>query len=399
MSLSRSPAAAVTLVTFATFTDLIAYSISVPVLPDLAVRLGATPTMIGALFGSFGITLLAVSVPMGAVSDAVGRKLPLVASAVGLAGATALFAFSDTLPWLFAARLLQGAADGVMWVAGFALIADLYGPADRGRVMGYVMSGTSVGLMLGPSIGGWLYEAGGIRLPFLFVSGLALACAAGFLVMRPPDRDRSARSPSIWSVLRVGDVARCAGFVIVTAMTFAMLEPVLPLFYSRSLGLSPARVGLLFATGAIASTVMPFVYGPLIAKWGARRLTIIGLLLTAAGLPLMGLAQGFRSAMLLTVVEWMATALIITPSLAYMAEVTSFAGAAAYGVGYGVYNTAWAVGLLVGPTAGGFLFERLGFMRLTLGWAPFVIAMTILLARKSWSGTVPRWEGNVTLTL
>ena len=380
MPLSHSRAAAVALVTFATFTDLIAYSICVPVLPDLAERLGATPTMIGLLFGSFGITLLAVSVPMGAVSDAVGRRVPLVASAIGLAGATTLFAFSDTLPWLFAARLLQGAADGVMWVAGFALIADLYGPEDRGRVMGYVMSGTSVGVMLGPSIGGWLYEAGGIRLPFLFVSGLALACAAGFFVMTPPARDRSVRTPSIWSVLSVGDVARCAGFVIVTAMTFAMFEPVLPLFYSRSLGLSPARVGLLFGSGAIASAVMPFVYGPLIAKWGARRLTIIGLLLTAAGLPLMGLAQGFRSAMLLTVVEWMATALIITPSLAYMAEVTSFAGAAAYGIGYGVYNAAWAVGILVGPTAGGFLYERLGFVPLTLAWAPLVVALTILLA-------------------
>jgi MFS transporter, DHA1 family, solute carrier family 18 (vesicular amine transporter), member 1/2 len=380
MSLRSSPAAAVALVTFATFIDLIAYSICVPVLPDLAQRLGATPTMIGVLFGSFGITLLAVSVPMGAVSDAIGRRGPLVASAVGLAGATALFAFSDTLPWLFAARLLQGAADGVMWVAGFALIADLYGPEDRGRVMGYVMSGTSVGVMIGPSIGGWLYEAGGMRLPFLFVAGLSLVCAAGFFAMTPPRRDHAVQAPSIWSVLRVGDVARCAGFVIVTAMTFAMFEPVLPLFYARSLGLSPVRVGLLFGTGAIASAVMPFVYGPLIAKWGARPMTIVGLLLTALGLPLMGLAQGFRSAMLLTLIEWTATALILTPSLAYMAEVTSFAGAAAYGIGYGVYNTAWAVGILIGPAAGGFLFERLGFERLTLGWAPFVIAMTILLA-------------------
>ena len=89
------------------------------------------------LFGSFGVTLLAVSVPMGAVSDAIGRKLPLVAGALGLAAATGLFAISDSLPWLFAARLCQGAADGVTWVAGFALIADLYGPEERGRVMGY----------------------------------------------------------------------------------------------------------------------------------------------------------------------------------------------------------------------------------------------------------------------
>ena len=104
----------------------------------------------------------------------------------------------------------------------------------------------------------------------------------------------------------------------------------------------------------------------------------------------MGLARGFPSAMLLTLIEWTAAALITTPSLAYMAEVTSFAGAAAYGIGYGIYNTAWAVGLLVGPAVGGFLFERLGFERLMLGWAPFVIVMTILLARGTARPARPR---------
>ena len=55
-----SRAVAVALVTFATFTDIVAYSIAVPVLPDLSRRLGASPTMIGLLFASFGVTLLAV---------------------------------------------------------------------------------------------------------------------------------------------------------------------------------------------------------------------------------------------------------------------------------------------------------------------------------------------------
>src|SRR6478672_8229912 len=109
---------------------------------------------------------------MGAVSDRVGRRLPLVAGMIALALASALFAVARSLPLLFAARLVQGAADGVTWVVGFALIADLYGPDERGRVMGYVMSGTSIGIMLGPSIGGWLYEAGGVALPFECTAGL-----------------------------------------------------------------------------------------------------------------------------------------------------------------------------------------------------------------------------------
>src|SRR5207247_1715473 len=126
MSLRSSRAVAVALVTFATFTDLVAYSVAVPVLPDLSRRLGASPTMIGLLFASFGVTLLTVSVPMGAVSDRVGRKGPIVGGLIALAAASLLFAYADSLRWLFAARLVQGAADAVTWVVGFALVADLY---------------------------------------------------------------------------------------------------------------------------------------------------------------------------------------------------------------------------------------------------------------------------------
>ncbi len=158
MPLRSSRAMAVALVTLATFTDILAYSIAVPVLPDLSRRFGASPTMIGLLFASFGVTLLATSIPMGAVSDRVGRRWPLVGGAVLLAASTILFALADSLPMLFAARLVQGAADAVTWVVGFALVADLYSSDERGRVMGWVMSATTFGFMIGPTIGGWLYE-------------------------------------------------------------------------------------------------------------------------------------------------------------------------------------------------------------------------------------------------
>src|SRR6187397_2535043 len=118
MPLRSSRVVAVALVTAATFIDLVAYSIAVPVLPDLSARLGASPTVIGLLFASFGVTLLATSIPMGAVSDRVGRRTPMVAGLAALAGSSVLFAFSEQLPLLFAARMVQGAADAITWVVG-----------------------------------------------------------------------------------------------------------------------------------------------------------------------------------------------------------------------------------------------------------------------------------------
>jgi hypothetical protein len=59
MSWRTSRSTAVVFVTLATFADLVAYSICVPVLPDFARRLGASAAEIGAMFASFGLTLLA----------------------------------------------------------------------------------------------------------------------------------------------------------------------------------------------------------------------------------------------------------------------------------------------------------------------------------------------------
>jgi DHA1 family solute carrier family 18 vesicular amine transporter 1/2 len=381
MSLRKSRAVAVALVTFATFTDIVAYSIAVPVLPDLSRRLGASPTKIGFLFASFGVTLLTVSIPMGAVSDRIGRRAPMVGGLVALSAATLIFAYADTLPWLFAARLVQGAADAVTWVVGFALIADLYGPSDRGRVMGMVMSGTNFAFMFGPTLGGWLYEAGGIRLPFLVVGLLAIAGAIAFMWLDLPPQKTERDVVPIRAVLRIPAVAACALAVVSASATISMLEPVLPLFLTTSLGVGPARIGLLFGIGAVFSTILHPIYGRLVNRWGGRRLTMIGLVLVACTLPLLSLAWSYQSAIVFYVLTASTVALVITPSLAFMAEATSGAGVESFGVGYGLYNMAWGAGLLSGPALGGFFFERMGFPRLALFWAPCIVSITILLAR------------------
>ena len=47
-----------------------------------------------------------------------------------------------------------------------------------------------------------------------------------------------------------------------------------------------------------------------------------------------------------------------------------------------MYNAAWAVGLLAGPSLGGALFERMGFARLTTVWAPAVVVLTWIVWRR-----------------
>jgi multidrug resistance protein len=369
---------AVGLVALATFIDLVAYSIAVPVLPDLSRRLGASPTMIGLLFASFGVTLLGVSVPMGAVSDRIGRKAPMVLGLAALSASSVLFAFADRLPWLFLARLVQGAADAVTWVVGFALVADLHKPEERGRVMGLVMSGSNVGFLVGPTLGGWLYEAGGMRVPFLAVAAVSAAVAAAFLALPLPHAERSI-GMSLTSVLKRRSVAICTLAVITVSGTIAMLEPVLSMHLAAVANLGPASVGLVFGVGAIVSMMMHPLFGHLADRWGARPLTLAGLAVNALTLIVLSQSWSLGSAMGFFLLQAMAMAMVVTPSLAYMAEATSESGARSFGIAYGVYNFAWAIGLLGGPAVGGFLFDRVGFGRLALLWAPLVLTVTLAL--------------------
>src|SRR4051794_38123118 len=106
MRISR--AMCVALVSLATFTDIVAYAIAVPVLPDIGRRYGASPATIGFLFASFGVTLLFLSIPMGAISDRSGRKRPMIVGLLALAAASVVFALADRLEWLFVARMVQG---------------------------------------------------------------------------------------------------------------------------------------------------------------------------------------------------------------------------------------------------------------------------------------------------
>ena len=367
-------------VTTATFTDLVAYSVAVPILPDYATRFQAGPTTIGLLFASFGITLLTLSIPMGAVSDRLGRRGPMIAALAVLAASTLAFAYAQSLAMLFLARLLQGAADGMTWIVGFAMIADLYGKEERGRAMGLAMAGSTLGIIVGPIIGGWLYQIGGIRLPFLTVAALAVADMIAFAAIAPSTNGSGTSTP-ILKVLTHRAIAITALVVVAGAATIAMLEPVLPLVFRIRFGLGPAAIGTLFGIAALSSSAMHPILGRLSDRWGGRRLMMIGLIGSAFTLPLLNLATDFKTAAMTMVPMWIVFSMVVTPSLTYVAAAASAAGFESFGVVYGVYNVAWAAGLMVGPALGGFVLERIGFGPLTIGWSVLLMITSLALAR------------------
>ena len=123
------------------------------------------------------------------------------------------------------------------------------------------------------------------------------------------------------------------------------------------------------------------MFGHIADRVGGRQLTLWGVALVGATLPILSQSWSFLSAIGLYGIAALAIATMITPSLTYMAEATASAGSPSFGVAYGLYNVAWAVGLLLGPALGGYLYERMGFTLLTLVWAPAVVLVAFALSR------------------
>src|SRR4051794_28258778 len=157
----------VVVVSTAIFADSLLYSAVVPVLPGYAEHLGASPTAIGMLFGSYAVALLIVTPLVGAVAEQMTYRRVLAAGMVTLTLATLLYGVSNTYPALVASRSLQGAAAAVVWTSGVALVAATVERPRLGVAMGAVVAGMSAGLLLGPPLSGVLVEELGFQTPFL----------------------------------------------------------------------------------------------------------------------------------------------------------------------------------------------------------------------------------------
>jgi MFS family permease len=89
------------------------------------------------------------------------RRLPLVFGLFALGGATILLNVGPNIGLLILGRILQGISAAVVWCVGLALLADTVDKEEIGQTMGYVFAAMSVGVLLGPMLGGVVFEKGG----------------------------------------------------------------------------------------------------------------------------------------------------------------------------------------------------------------------------------------------
>lgn len=286
---------------------------SQPMLGVLGGDLGAAPQAVGLvptltqLGYALGILLLA---PLG---DRLDRRRIIVAKAALLSLALLGAAFAPSLGWLLAASLAVGLTASLAQdiVPAAATLAP---EAQRGRVVGTVMTGLLLGVLLSRLVSGWVAEVLGWRAMFLLaaLSLVGVGVAAWRLLPRFPATTQlpyGALLASLWQLWRRHEPLRRAAWAqgLLAVGFSAFWSTLAVMLHGEPFHLGSAVAGAFGLAGAAGALAAPLA-GRLADRGGPQRVTLWGTALAAVAFAAMALGAGLPAQVQLVVIALAAVA-------------------------------------------------------------------------------------------
>jgi EmrB/QacA subfamily drug resistance transporter len=319
------------------FMTLLDVSIVNVALPSMQQGLGASPVALAWVVSGYALTFGLVLVPSGRLGDDRGRSRMFVLALLSFTAASALAGFAMNAAWLVCARLLQGAAGGMLNPQVLGLMQQLFQGRERGKAFGLFGAVIGLSTAIGPLLGGLIIQIGGSEhgWRWVFFVNLPIGLVALVFALRVLPRDSAARgqahSLDIIGVLLLGAGLLClllplverggngwylmiVAPVLLTVFVlwerwysargsaplvdlrllwirsyafgttlgllyfagFTSIFFVLALYFQRGLGYSPLQAGLALTAFAVGSAVSSAYSGRVVYRLG-RKLVLIGL--------------------------------------------------------------------------------------------------------------------------
>lgn len=280
----RHETAALYLATVSCYADMY---LTQPVLPELSREFGVAPAQAGLTVSAVVLAIAAASTAYGALSDALGRKRVMVASAALLVLPTLACALAPSFRALLALRALQGAFIPGVTAVSVAYAGDRYPPDRLPRVVAGIMGAAVAGGLLGRVMAGPVTAAFGWRATFLVGAAATALGAAGLAreLGAAPSRQPLGFRRAYAGVLGHLREPRLVGAFLIGACLFfgwMGLFTFLPYHLTTRYRLPTALVSsvyLVYAAGVVASPVA----GRLSQRVAPRRVMAVGLAAGALG--------------------------------------------------------------------------------------------------------------------
>jgi len=329
--------------------------IAVPMLPLFARELGATPIEIGFIRSSYFATRIFVELPIGVISDRIGRRKPIIFGLLLSAVSAAICGAAPNIVQLIIGRALWGVGGALYFATSTVLVLDIF-QKDKGKALGIFQGVEFAGRFVGAPVGGALSEYLGFRAAF-FATGAALLGGFALALLskdfKNPERKavRTEQLSVLASLSLLGSwpitVASSVGFLRTFNMQ-GITQTLIPLFQAEELGFSPLDIGLLAAFRTLGVVAMTFFGGYLADRIGRKPVLIGGIVATATanigyltfptfkGHSAVSILAGFGAGMMTVVLP-----LIVSEAV----------DASARGSAMGAYRTVSDIGSVIGPIA------------------------------------------------
>lgn len=349
---------------------------------------GATPWLIGMALGVYGIGQMCLQIPLGLLSDRIGRKPVITLGLLVFAVGGGVAALSHTLTGIVAGRALQGM--GAVAGAGTALAADLTSEDHRSKVMGIIGVSIGVSFLLALILGPPLEAVAGLPGLFGLTSVLAVAAIAMLWWRVPTPTHRGAPAVASWrelaSMFLDGRMLVLNGsvFFLHALLTAAFVG--LPILLTDVMRLPVAHHWMLYLP---VMTIAALAMGAMLPRMRdtQRASRVVVGCVFVLGLALAGMALAETHIVVLGVAATMFFAAFNLLEAALPSLVSRLAPTALRGAAMGAYSTSQFFGAFVGGAVGGLALGHLGLhgvfgcaAALTLLWLPLVIRGTRRMA-------------------
>ena len=373
----------------AVYVAVLGFSLIAPFFPRYVMDMGASYTMLGFIVSIYGAVQLLTQIPIGRLSDQMGRKKILLLGLATFCFLPLFYIYAKNANSLLFIRALGGLGAAAVWPIAMALIIDQAEAKNRGAAMGRYNAAFFFALAIGPLIGGMLYDFLGLKAPFYL---WALLGAASFFVVyfrvKDPEKIRVKMGPLpsrgkeslIASGYRLTFLA-CSSVVLWAGVVGGFNFTMLPSF-ATGLGFNATDVGIIYLVYGGSTALFNIYFGRQADKGTRKRLIFTGCLVGAVSFAFLSLADALIPITLLFAGLGMGLGMASPAAAALIADTTCVARR---GEVYGIFNTARMSGVVIGPLIAGLTADLHGVDGCIYVFTLLAIAITLgtLFVRES----------------
>ncbi|APU13445.1 Bcr/CflA family multidrug efflux MFS transporter [Actinoalloteichus fjordicus] len=256
-----------------------------PAFPDISVEFDSTAAQVQLTLTACLIGLAFGQLLAGPLSDALGRRRPLLVGVAVYLIASLLCAFAPSTTVLVVLRFVQGMAGAAGLVIARAIIRDLYTGVAAAKFFSMLMLVTGAAPILAPMIGSQLLSFTSWRGVFIILAVYGVVMGIAALVSLPDTLPREQRrrggvKDTLGSFGRLFQDRSFVGYALAGGLSFATIFAYVsasPFVLQVVYEVSPQVYGLLFALNSVGILIFGQINGWLVGRVAPRTLLNIGM--------------------------------------------------------------------------------------------------------------------------